>query len=195
MFGLGILRGFWTTIRHLWESYWDDLRWWGRRYGHAGGIARRSSKNATGIFTIQYPGEKLPVPEAFRFFPFLVYAETEDANRKIRCTACGICAKVCPPQCIWIQRVVDPVTGKPIPRPEAFYIDIDLCMSCGFCVEYCPFDAIQMDHAYELAGENRAAHLMDMAHLLKPESYYAEISPRRYQTEQLRKKAKAERST
>src|SRR5262249_58429080 len=37
------------------------------------------------------------------------------------CTSCGICAKVCPPQCIWIVRGSDPNTGRPVPQPTAFF--------------------------------------------------------------------------
>ena len=51
--------------------------------------------------------------------------------------ACGICAKVCPPQCIWIVRDMDE-NGKPVAQPAEFYIDVAVCMSCSFCTEFCP---------------------------------------------------------
>ena len=41
------------------------------------------------------------MPERFRYIPMLIW-DTE--NNEDLCTACGICAKVCPPQCIWIVR-------------------------------------------------------------------------------------------
>jgi formate hydrogenlyase subunit 6/NADH:ubiquinone oxidoreductase subunit I len=95
-----------------------------------------------------------------------------------RCTSCGICAKVCPPQCIWIVRTDDPDTGKPIPQPAEFYIDTDICMNCGYCAEFCPFDAIKMDHDFELADYDReVAHIHDLERLLKPARYYASIRP------------------
>jgi NADH-quinone oxidoreductase subunit I len=193
MFGIGIVRGLWLTFRHMCGTYWDDLRWWGRRYRSAEGISRRASKEAAGIFTIQYPEEKLPVPEAFRAYPFLVYESQPDGNRKIRCTACGICAKVCPPQCIWIRRAADPATGKPKSTPELFFLDMDLCMSCGLCVEYCPFDAIQMDHVYELAAFDRKEHILDLERLLRPDTYYAETHPERYHAKRMEREAKAGR--
>jgi len=63
-------------------------------------------------------------------------------------------------------------------------------MVCGFCAEYCPFDAIKMDHDYELATyERMEANVHHMDTLLKPASYYAEIRPTYYAQEQ---KAKAE---
>jgi NADH-quinone oxidoreductase subunit I len=138
-----------------------------------------------GIFTIQYPEEKLPVPEEFRYIPFLVYDEGENGEKELRCTSCGICAKVCPPQCIWIVRTNDPVTGKPIPQPKEFYIDVDICMNCGFCAEFCPFDAIKMDHDYEIASYNRQKeHIFGLERLSKPASYYAQIRPTNFAREE-----------
>jgi NADH-quinone oxidoreductase subunit I len=95
------------------------------------------------------------------------------------CTSCGICAKVCPPQCIWIERGKLP-NGRPKPEPVNFYIDIDICMNCGYCAEYCPFDAIKMDHDYELASFDRTTlHIHDKARLTKPNSYWIKIAPTR----------------
>jgi NADH-quinone oxidoreductase subunit I len=126
----------------------------GKRYYTPEGIAHRMSKDARGIFTVQYPEEKLPVPEEFRFIPFLLYEEDENgekdiaapraasAPRSARRSASGLCA---------------PMTRNraPGPEPAEFYIDVDICMNCGFCAEYCPFDAIKMDHDYELSVYNR----------------------------------------
>ena len=178
MYGLGILKGLGVTLKHFVNTYIDDIRWRGKRYYTPEGIAHRSSKNAQGIFTVQYPEEKLPVSEEFRCIPFLVYEEKEDGTREYRCTSCGICTKVCPTQCIWIIRSVDPNTGRPIPDPAEFYIDADICMNCGFCAEYCPFDAIKMNHDYELANyDRRANHIYDKVKLGKPVAYYADIRP------------------
>ncbi len=195
MFGLGILKGLGITLRHLVESYWEDLRWWGRRYFQPGGIARRRSKDTRGIFTIQYPEEKLPVPESFRVLPFLVYAEDGQGARQVRCTACGICARVCPPQCIWIVRSRDSATGKPVAAPAEFTIDIDRCMNCGYCAEYCPFDAIRMDRQYELASPDRSGHLYNLAMLLKPETYHAAIHPAAFAREMSARALKQARRT
>lgn len=185
MYGLGILRGLGITLKHFIETYLDDIKWLGKRYYTKEGIAHRMSTEARGIFTVQYPEEKLPVPEEFRFIPFLLYEEGENGEKIDRCTSCGICAKVCPPQCIWIVRTNDPVTGRPIPEPEEFYIDIDICMSCGFCSEYCPFDAIKMDHDYELATYDRqTTNIFDKETLSKPVSYYAGIRPTNYLREE-----------
>jgi NADH-quinone oxidoreductase subunit I len=179
MFGKGILKGMWITIKHFVTTYIDDIKWLGKRYYNPDGVKLRSSPDVQGIFTVQYPEEKLPPPEEFRYIPFLVYDEDKDGNKLIRCTSCGICSKVCPPQCIWIVQTTDPKTGRPRPEPAEFYIDVDICMNCGYCAEYCPFDAIKMDHDYELASYDRVKdHIFGLDKLLKPVTYYADIRPR-----------------
>ena len=188
MYGFGILKGLSVTLKHFVNTYLDDVLWWGRRYFKPEGIAHRSSKDARGIFTVQYPEEKLPLPEEFRYVPFLVYDEKEGGKKEVRCTSCGICAKVCPPQCIWIVRTNDPQTGRPVPEPAEFYIDADICMNCGFCAEYCPFDAIIMDHDFEIASYER--NVFNMEQLLKPASYYRQIRPLNYQRNEDERKAK-----
>ena len=184
MNGMGILRGLGVTFKHFFDTFLDDIVWLGKRYYTKEGIDRRMSTDNRGIFTIQYPEEKLPMPEEFRFIPFLVYDEEPNGERHVRCTSCGICAEVCPPQCIWILRATDSKTGRAIPEPKEFYIDVDICMNCGLCAEYCPFDSIMMDHDYELAVYDRhAKNIYDKERLLKPVSYYAKIRPTSYAQE------------
>lgn len=180
MYGLGILKGLGVTIRHFIDSYVDDIKYAGRKYLRQDNFQERQGLNAMGAYTVQYPEEKLAVPERFRFIPFLVVEDPDHPERPGHdwCTSCGICAKVCPPQCIWIVRNEDPVTKRPIPEPQAFYIDIDICMNCGFCAEFCPFDAIKMDHDYELASYDRTGHhIYDKQKLSKPFSYWLQIAP------------------
>ena len=185
MNGMGIIKGMGVTLKHFIDTYLDDIRWRGKRYYTAEGIAHRSSTETSGVFTVQYPEEKLPVPEEFRFVPFLVYEIGPDGEKQDRCTSCGICAKVCPPQCIWIVRTNDPNTGRPVPEPAEFYIDMDICMNCGFCAEYCPFDAIKMDHDYELSVYDRhTQNIYNKEKLSKPVSYYESIRPVNYANEE-----------
>ncbi len=174
-----------VTLTHFFNSYLDDLKWFGRRYYNPQGLAHRASKDARGIFTVQYPEEKMLMPEEFRFIPFLLYEVDEQGNTHDRCTSCGICAKVCPPQCIWIEQTTHPETGRPVPEPVEFFIDIDICMNCGYCAEYCPFDAIKMDHDFELASFDRHAHhIFNKERLSRPVSYYADIRPTNYAREE-----------
>ncbi|MFP4323456.1 MAG: 4Fe-4S binding protein [Anaerolineales bacterium] len=189
MYGVGLLKGLGVTLRHFVDTWTSDLQWLGKRYTTET-FAVRQGSNAKGIFTVEYPEEKIAVPERFRFVPFLVVNEPDDpyAPGDDWCTSCGICAKVCPPQCIWIVRGTDPETGRPKPQPEAFYIDIDICMNCGYCAEYCPFDAIKMDHDYEMAVLDRTTHnIHDKEKLSKPVSYWQHIAPTRFWEEAQRR--------
>lgn len=192
MFGSGILKGLSITFRHMVGTYVQDLKDGKKRYYTKEGVALRSSTRVKGIFSIQYPEERLPTPENFRVIPMLVYDLDENGEKKLRCTACGICAKVCPTQCIWITRAVDPNTGRPVTKPAEFNIDIDICMNCGLCAEFCPFDSIKMDHDYEIATYDRMTNdIYSLDKLAKPVTYYAQIHPGDYAAEEAEKAAKA----
>jgi NADH-quinone oxidoreductase subunit I len=180
MYGLGILKGLGVTMKHFIDSYVDDFRYGWRKYSRQDNFEIRQGTRAEGVFTVQYPDEKIAVPERFRFIPFLIVEDYDHPDRPGHdwCTSCGICAKVCPPQCIWIVRGENPETGRPIPEPEAFFIDIDICMNCGYCAEFCPFDAIKMDHDYELASYDRTSnHIFDKKKLSKEFRYWKSIAP------------------
>lgn len=180
MYGQGILKGLMVTFTHFFATYVEDIRLLGGSMGKDEKFTRRQNSESTGLYTVQYPEEKIATPERFRFTPFLVVNDVDhpDAPGDDWCTACGICAKVCPPQCIWIVRSEDPVTKRPVPKPQAFFIDIDICMNCGNCMEYCPFDAIKMDHDYELASTDRTHnHIFDKQRLSKPFVYWRSIAP------------------
>jgi NADH-quinone oxidoreductase subunit I len=183
MFGTGLLKGLGVTFKRLADTYIDDVKHIPSRYAY-GKDAMRQTPDEKGLFTIQYPEEKRELPERFRYIPMLIY---DTPKQEDRCTACGICAKVCPPQCIWIVRDTDE-GGKPVPRAAEFYIDASICMSCGFCAEFCPFDAIKMNHDYELAVYDRYPSLVyNMTELTVPVEYYASIWPTQYAEEEARR--------
>ena len=140
MVGEGILKGLAETARNFFGSYVSKDR----------------------LTTIQYPEERLPQIEATRNFPFLVY-DGSDWQQGMRCVACQICEKECPPKCIFIEKSADKkpdAVGKPQFYPAVFDIDISVCMSCQICVEVCPFDAIKMDVEYELPTDDRFGGLL-----------------------------------
>ncbi|MFN3978937.1 MAG: NuoI/complex I 23 kDa subunit family protein [Caldilinea sp.] len=186
MFGTGLLKGLGVTLKHFTDTFTDDRRKEPSRY--EGSIQLDDKRRIIdqpitqeGLLTIQYPEERRLLPERFRYIPMLIW-DTEAGED--RCTACGICAKVCPPQCIWIVRDMDE-NGKPITRPAEFYIDVAVCMSCSFCTEFCPFDAIKMNHDYELAVYDRYPHLVyDKEELTVPVEYYAALWPTQYAAEE-----------
>lgn len=184
IYGLSILQGLGITFLRLVETYKENLR---KRFilREKKAVSIRQTPDTRGIFTVLYPEQRLSIPERFRFLPFLIYEGTKE---QVRCTACGICAKVCPPQCIWIVQAKTQ-EGKPLPRPSQFYIDIDVCMNCGLCAEFCPFDAIKMDHRFELSGyERKLSHIYNIDALLMDAKYYAGIHPSDYAEEEARRK-------
>ena len=66
MYGKGILKGLSVTWKRFWDTYIEDISWLLRgkkRYFTEEGIKHRSSKDTKGIFTIQYPEERLILPE------------------------------------------------------------------------------------------------------------------------------------
>jgi ferredoxin len=68
--------------------------------------------------------------------------------------------------------------GKVVKQPKVFDIDYSVCMGCQICVEACPFDAIKMDHNYELSTDNRFHGLLiDKKGLAKSNAYFHSIKP------------------
>ncbi len=194
MFGSGLIRGLGITLKHAMDTFTDDRKDVPSRYADSVklGNNRRiieQPMNQEGLLTIQYPEEKRLLPERFRYIPMLIWDTDLGEDR---CTACGICAKVCPPQCIWIVRDSD-ANGKPVARPAEFYIDAAVCMSCSFCVEFCPFDAIKMNHDFELAVFDRYPQLVyDKAELTVPVEYYAALWPTQHAAEEEVRRKEAE---
>jgi NADH-quinone oxidoreductase subunit I len=168
----GTIGGMRVTLRHFGAALADYLRGWPGRRGGSGTLVQSPAER--GMFTVEYPEQRIAVPENFRYLPVLLY---EEESGKIRCTSCGICAKVCPPQCIWMTQAKNP-KGGPVPLPEDFYIDMDVCMNCGLCSEYCPFDAIKMDHNFELSNyERHQTHIYNLQDLLVSSEFYAKTHP------------------
>ena len=93
--------------------------------------------------TVLYPYQKLELPPTYRG------KHTIDFNR---CIGCSNCVQICPNDCMWMQKIDDPVLGK-IERPG---IDMGRCLFCGLCVEVCPTVAIHETVEYELASNIRA---------------------------------------
>jgi len=194
MFGLGLLKGLSVTMRHFIESYTYDrspLKWFSLkgRYDEEW-LEKHQDVDGKGLFTVQYPEQKRKISENFRFLPMLIYEESADDPR---CTACGICARVCPPQCIYIQRATN-AKGRPEARPAGFWIDAMVCMSCGYCAEFCPFDAIKMNQDHETVAWDRDQEMfLDLEKLLVPVEHYAEVHPSDYEREEAARREKEEK--
>lgn len=87
--------------------------------------------------TIQYPKERRPIAPGFRG----QHALAKNKEGLAKCVGCGLCAAICPSQCIHITRAKGQV--------EKYEIDILRCIFCGFCVEACPYGAVVLTENYE----------------------------------------------
>jgi NADH-quinone oxidoreductase subunit I len=158
MLGEQIIKGMAVTARNFFGSY--------------------VSKNR--LTTVQYPEERLTPKENTRQFPFLVY-DGDDPEKGLRCVACQICEKECPPQCIYIVKSKDKkpdYKGQAQLYPATFDIDISVCMSCQICAEVCPFDAIKMNTEFELSADDRfGGLLLRKEQLARSNEYYRKIHP------------------
>src|SRR5437879_4808098 len=127
MIGTGILKGMAVTARNFVGSYFEKER----------------------LITVQYPEERIPLPENYRNFPILIY--DNDPQAGLRCVACKICEKECPPQCIYIVKSDDKkpdYMGKTQFYPRVSDIDISVCMSSQICDEYCQFEDVKMNKVF-----------------------------------------------
>ena len=90
--------------------------------------------------TLQYPEERWEIPEGYRGFLH---------NDIKTCTACTMCVKTCPVDCISLESV----RGADKKMVLASYdINIGRCMYCGLCVEVCPPKSLKHTAGYEMAS-------------------------------------------
>lgn len=102
-----------------------------------------------GIATIQYPYERMPVPDNGRY---QLDNEIDD------CIVCDKCAKVCPVNCIDIEpiRAVEEIGKTSDGTPKRIYaakFDIDMakCCFCGLCTTVCPTECLTMTSEYDFS--------------------------------------------
>jgi NADH-quinone oxidoreductase subunit I len=113
--------------------------------------------------TVSYPDQE-PVmgnPLIYRG----VHRLNKDAQGRVKCVACFLCATACPAHCIDIIGVESPWEDRE-KYPESFTIDELRCIYCGMCEEACPVDAIELTSLYNLTGRSREEMIFDKEKLL-----------------------------
>jgi NADH-quinone oxidoreductase subunit I len=114
--------------------------------------------------TLQYPTEKTERSQRWRGLHRL----NVDEKGKLKCVACGLCAKICPVTCITIV----PYEEEDQTRcPNKFVIDELRCIFCGFCQEACPERAIELTGVYDYVDYNREDFIFDIEKLKTPERF------------------------
>ena len=122
----------------------------------------------TGIFTLEYPHQKIPVPVNGRY---QLHNEMDD------CIVCDKCVKVCPVDCIEI----DPIKatglvgltsdGSPIRLYAAkFDIDMSKCCFCGLCTTVCPTECLTMTSEYDFSVFDVKEHTFGFANLTQEQA-------------------------
>ncbi|MFQ5781095.1 MAG: NADH-quinone oxidoreductase subunit NuoI [Nitrospiria bacterium] len=119
--------------------------------------------------TVQYPHEKLKLPDTHRGALCLLRYE----DGKERCVGCDLCEAACPSHCIKVVSAEDQDGGVVVRYATAFDIDITKCVFCGFCVEACPVNALGMTKMYEYSTPDKRTLLFDKPKLYEiGEKYY-----------------------
>ncbi len=107
-------------------------------------------------FTQYFEYPELPVPVKPRYRGFHRFDLTT-------CIGCDKCARACPVDCIYIDKIKNPV-GKGF-RVNGFKIDYAKCMFCALCVDPCPVDCIFMGSTYDQSCFSRDGCVVDFAAL------------------------------
>ena len=100
--------------------------------------------------TVQYPRQTLKMPERFRGH---IELTLDPATGKSLCTACKLCERACPSECIAVDGAK--LEGQKTKSVTEYMLNFTTCSLCGSCIEACPFDAIQFSKAYNVVSFSR----------------------------------------
>ena len=128
-----------------------------------GGLTTTSKHLVGKKVTVSYPDEEPEIgnPLIYRG----VHRLNKDAQGRVKCVACFLCATACPAHCIDIVGIESPWEDRE-KYPESFSIDELRCIYCGMCEEACPVDAIELTSLYNLTGRSREEMIFDKEKLL-----------------------------
>ena len=113
------------------------------------GLALTLKHFFTPAVTRQYPSERREPFPGSRGLHALV---RDEATGQAKCVGCGLCAAMCPSQCIYIYTSEGEDYKKIVDRYE---IDVLRCVFCAFCVEACPYGAVALTGHYEYSDYSR----------------------------------------
>jgi len=184
-------QGYIGQVKKALSSLWTGLKVTAPHFLKFGKLRKQKGIQEEGYFedadkavTIQYPMEKIPLPDHGRY---RLHMEGDD------CIACDKCARVCPVDCITIEsfKASDDLgytsdgSKKRLELP-VFDIDMAKCCYCGLCTTVCPTECLTMTKVYDFSEFNRDNFIYHFG-MLSPDE---EKTKRKAQEEvQLAKKA------
>lgn len=149
-----VLKGMGITIRHAAKSVFS------------------------GVPTIQYPEEVRPRTKIWRGLHVL---KRDDEGRE-RCTACGLCAVICPAEAITMTAAERTKDEMDLYREEkyasVYEINMLRCIFCGLCEEACPKSAIYLTDRLVPVEENRGSFVYGKDKLVEKINERIDISQR-----------------
>lgn len=147
----------------------------------------------SGTTTIQYPHQKLPLPEVGRY---QLDVEIDD------CIVCDLCAKICPVDCIEIESIkateaIGKTSDGTTKRLYAAKFDIDMakCMYCGLCTVVCPTECIIMTDQYDRSTLKLNEMIYKFSDMTQAEAEEKRIALEKLNAERLAAKEAAMQST
>ena len=128
-----------TYVRNIWDSVKTTLI----------GMSITGKYLLQKPITVQYPDERMPIPDRFRGIHYL---EQE------KCIECLACARACPIDCIEMEAIRH---GKEL-EWISFTLDYQKCMFCELCVYPCPKDCIHMGTEFAFVTFDRSEFKHDL---------------------------------
>ena len=132
-----------SPVRNYLKNVWDSV------YTTLVGMRITGKYLLQKPITVQYPDERLPIPDRYRGIHYL---EQE------KCINCLACARACPIDCIEMDAIRH---GKEL-EWVSFTLDYQKCMFCELCVYPCPKDCIHMGTEYAFVSFDRSEFKHDL---------------------------------
>jgi NADH-quinone oxidoreductase subunit I len=126
-------------LKNVWAGFWTTLV----------GMSITAKYLLRRPVTVQYPDERLPIPDRYRGIHYL---EQE------KCIYCFQCARACPIDCIEMDALR---VGKELDWKK-FTLDYNKCMFCELCVYPCPKDCIHMGKEFAFVVYDRRELDLDL---------------------------------
>jgi NADH-quinone oxidoreductase subunit I len=146
-------------------------------------------KQQEGNVTIQYPHQKLPIPEVGRY---QLFVEMDD------CIVCDLCAKICPVNCIEIESIksteaIGQTSDGTTKRLYAAKFDINMakCLYCGLCTTVCPTECITMTNQYDKSVDDLSLLTYRFSPMSEAEAEEKRLALEKQQAEKLAAKQAA----